>query len=48
MRRGDWVLVLVFILLHLAAAVIRGCAGWNGTVWCIVDAGYDIGYQQRE
>ena len=24
MRPGDWVLVLVFILLHLAAAIIRG------------------------
>jgi len=24
MRRGDWVLVLVFVLLHLAAAIIRG------------------------
>jgi len=24
MRRGDWVLVLVFILLHLAVAIIRG------------------------
>ena len=24
MRRGDWVLVLVFILLHLVAAIIRG------------------------
>ena len=23
-RRGDWIIALVFILLHLAAAVIRG------------------------